>query len=122
MTQFEFISFSTWPFFSFCSIVLLHQGCFLLRYTLKQSYISINKSIHPYVPYSKKQINFSEFGELQHFAKFFANFYNFHNVPYANGLQFTKVFFCQTSYSSYSPNLFTTKIFYCTVSEGVVYM
>ena len=32
--------------------------------------------------------NFGEFSELQHFA----NFHYFHNIPYANGLQFTKVF------------------------------
>ena len=46
------------------------------------------------VPYSKKhwQWNNSEFGELQHFAKFFAYFHNFHNIPYAKGFQFAKVF------------------------------
>ena len=32
------------------------------------------------------------FGELQHFAKFFATFHNFRNIPYANGLHFVKVF------------------------------
>ena len=32
--------------------------------------------------------NFGDFSELQHFA----NFHYFHNIPYANGLQFTKVF------------------------------
>ena len=34
-------------------------------------------------------------GELQHFTKFFTNFHNFHNISYANGLQFTKLFYCQ---------------------------
>ena len=35
---------------------------------------------------------FGEFGELQQFAKSFANFHYFHNIPYANVLQFAKVF------------------------------
>ena len=35
--------------------------------------------------------NFGEFGKLQQFAKFFVNFHYFHNIPYANELQFTKV-------------------------------
>ena len=52
--------------------------------------------------------NFGEFGELQQFTKFFAKFHNFQNIPYANGLQFAKVFsaklpiilglLCQTFY------------------------
>ena len=50
--------------------------------------------------------NFGEFGELQQFTKFFANFHHFHNIPYANELQFAKVFFCHTS------NSFTAKVFY----------
>ena len=36
--------------------------------------------------------NFGEFGELQKFTKFFANFYYFHNTSYANRLHFAKVF------------------------------
>ena len=27
-------------------------------------------------------------------SSFFANFHNFHNIPYAHGLQFAKVFYC----------------------------
>ena len=47
-----------------------------------------------YIPYSKNISgkSFGEFGKSQHFAKFFANFDYFHNIPYANGLQFAKVF------------------------------
>ena len=36
--------------------------------------------------------NFGKFGKLQQFAKFFANFHYFHNILYANGLQFAKGF------------------------------
>ena len=57
--------------------------------------------------------SFVEFDELQ-FTKCVANSHYFHNIPYANGLQFAKVFH-QTSYSPYSPNLFTAKVFYNTV-------
>ena len=35
---------------------------------------------------------FGGFGKLQQFAKFFANFHYFHNISYANDLQFNKVF------------------------------
>ena len=38
---------------------------------------------------------------------YFTNFHYLHNISYVNELQFAKVFFCQTSYSPYSPN------FYC---------
>ena len=41
-----------------------------------------------YVNYrTVRNIGSEKTGELQHFA----NFYNFHNIPYANGLQFAKV-------------------------------
>ena len=36
--------------------------------------------------------NIGKFGELQQFAKFFPQFPLFHNIPYANGLKFAKVF------------------------------
>ena len=36
--------------------------------------------------------NFGKLGKLQQFAKFFANFHYFHNIPYANKLQRTKGF------------------------------
>ena len=35
---------------------------------------------------------FGEFGELQQFANFITNFDYYHNIPYANRLQFIKVF------------------------------
>ena len=34
-------------------------------------------------------------GKLQDFTKFFANFDYFHNIPYADGLQFAKGFFAK---------------------------
>ena len=51
-----------------------------------------------YIPYSKNISgkSFGEFGKSQHFAKFFANFDYFHTIPYANGLQFTKLFYRQS--------------------------
>ena len=39
-----------------------------------------------------KNFRGKNFGELQQFAKFFANFHYFHNIPYANNLQFANVF------------------------------
>ena len=64
-----------------------------------------------YVPYSKKHWqwkHFGEFGKLQHFVKFFANFHKkFHNIPYANGLYFIKVF------SAKLPTVLIPKLFYC---------
>ena len=47
------------------------------------------------MPYSKKTLAVKNFGELQHFAKFFANFHDFHSIPYVNGLQFTKAFYAK---------------------------
>ena len=55
----------------------------------------MSRSLCINVPYSKKHWrgkNFSKFGKLQHFAKFFVNFHNFHNIFYVNGLQFAKFF------------------------------
>ena len=42
-----------------------------------------------YIPYSKKfwrWKNFSKFGELQQFVKFFANFHKFHGIAYGSQL------------------------------------
>ena len=36
--------------------------------------------------------NFGEFGDYSISPSFVTNFYNFHNIPYANGLQFAKGF------------------------------
>ena len=62
-----------------------------------------------YVPYSKKHWQYENFGELQEFSKFFANFHDFHNISYANGFNspkfvllnflqflFTKLFYHQS--------------------------
>ena len=50
-------------------------------------------------------------GELQQFPNFFANFYDFHNIPYANELQFatvfaTKLFTVLIHQTSLPPNFF----------------
>ena len=44
----------------------------------------------------------------------FANFHYFHNIPFANRLQFAN-FLCQTSCNPYSPDYFIAKVFYHTV-------
>ena len=59
--------------------------------------------------------NLGKFGKLHHFAKFCANFHNFHKIPMQMDLNSPK-FLCQTSYNPYSPNLFAAKVFtiqYC---------
>ena len=33
------------------------------------------------------------FGELQQLSEYFSNYHYFHNIAYANGLEFAKVFF-----------------------------
>ena len=47
--------------------------------------------------------------------RFFTNFYKFHNLGKWTSIR--QSFFCQISYSPYSPNLFTTKVFNCTVAN-----
>ena len=51
----------------------------------------VASQIYTRIPYSKKHWPGKHFGKLQHFAKFFCHFHNFHNIPYANELQFTKI-------------------------------
>ena len=41
---------------------------------------------------SVKNIGGKKVADYSNSPSFFANFYYFHNIPYANGLQFTKVF------------------------------
>ena len=53
------------------------------------------------VSYSKNICGEKPLANYSISPSFFANFYNFHNIPYANGLQFPKVF--------------TSKVFYYTV-------
>ena len=45
---------------------------------------------------------------------FFANFYYFHNIPNANGLQFAKIFLLNFLQSLFT-KLFTAKVFYYMV-------
>ena len=54
-----------------------------------------------------KNIGGKNFGKLKQFAKFFAKFHCFHNIPYANGLQFAKVF------SAKPPTVLIHQTFYC---------
>ena len=60
--------------------------------------------MHNYLPYLySKNIGRKKLWwicKLQQFAKFFANFHNFCNIPYANGLKLAKVIFHQTSLQS----------------------
>ena len=63
----------------------------------QESCISITRKLHFNNLHTLQQKtlavkNFGEFGKLQQFTKFFANFRYFHNIPCANGLQFMKVF------------------------------
>ena len=53
-------------------------------------------------------------GELQEFAKFFANFHYFHNISYANGFNLPK-FFLPNFLQFLFTKLFTAKVFYYTV-------
>ena len=53
---------------------------------------------------------FGEFGELQHFAKFFADVHNFHNIPYAMDFNLLK-FFPPNFPQSLFTNVFTAKVF-----------
>ena len=60
-------------------------------------------------------MHFGEFSNSSISPSFFASFYNFHNIPYANELQFVKVF-PPNFHGPYSQNFFTTKVFYCMVT------
>ena len=65
------------------------------------------------IPYSKKHWQGKALANLVKYnisPSFFTNFHYFHNISYANGLQFTKVF-PQTSYSPYLSNFFISKVF-----------
>ena len=47
------------------------------------------------IPYSKKTLVVKKLWliwQITAFHQLFANFHNFHNIPYANGLQFAKGF------------------------------
>ena len=62
---------------------------------------------HYYVLYNK---NFGGEKTLTNYSNspsFITNFYYFHNIPYANGLQFTKVF------SAKLPTILMCQTFYC---------
>ena len=59
--------------------------------------------------YSTKHWQITAFHQV-----FFVNFHYFHNIPYANGLQFIKVFSAKLPTVLIHQN-FTAKVFYCTV-------
>ena len=69
---------------------------------------------YSYIPYSEKTLAVKKRWRIWRITAFRQVLCNFHNIPYADGLQFAKVF-RQTSYNPYTPNFFTAKVFYCMV-------
>ena len=63
-----------------------------------------------------------EFGKLQQFVKLFANFHNFHNIPYANGLQFTKDFSVKLPTVFIRQTFLPPKVFYYTIAVYYSYI
>ena len=77
--------------------------------------------IQSHIPYSKKLWqwkNFGKFGELQlAFCHGFSQIFTSSITYVCKWTSIRQSFFCQISYSPYLPNLFTAKVFNCTVAN-----